>query len=298
MDFLQLTYFQHVARLEHMTKAADELRISQPSLSQSIARLEDELGFPLFDRSGRNIRLNESGKAFLVRVNKAFAELKEGKREGALKAGVVKQSISLGMIHLEAMPDFLGAYLSQADNTQIKVHYGCNNSMTAQLERGDLDLFLCSPLIRQPGMETIALREEEIFLAVPAGHRLAGQREAKLADVAGDPFVALEDGSGLRQACDEFCRLAGFSPDVALEIADPSRLQMLVEAGIGVALIPAMQVKSTDAARCSILRVTDPVCARTIGLTWEKGTLLPESVQQLRSFLIDYFGAAEYRTAN
>jgi len=297
LDFLQLTYFQHVARLEHMTKAADELRISQPSLSQSIARLEEELGFALFDRSGRNIRLNESGKAFLIRVNKAFAELKEGRREGALKAGVVKQSVSLGMIHLESMPDFLGAYLSQADNTQIKVHYGCNNSMTTQLERGDLDLFLCSPLIRQPGMETIALREEEIFLAVPAEHRLAGQSEAKLADVAGDPFVALEDGSGLRQACDEFCRLAGFSPDVALEIADPSRLQMLVEAGIGVALIPAMQVKQTGTARCSILRVTDPVCARTIGLTWEKGTLLPESVQQLRSFLIDYFGEAEYRTA-
>ncbi|QMV44668.1 LysR family transcriptional regulator [Cohnella cholangitidis] len=294
MDFLQLSYFQHVARLEHMTKAADELKISQPSLSQSIARLEDELGFPLFERSGRNIRLNESGKVFLGRVNKAFSELKEGKREAARKAGIVKQSISLGMIHLEEMPDFLGAYMSQTANTQVKLQYGCNKSMTNQLERGELDLFVCSPLVQHAGLQSVALHEEEIYLAVPPNHRLSGASQIRLEEVSNDPFIGLQEGSGLREASDEFCRIAGFKPDIALEIADPSRLQTLVQAGIGVALIPETLVKQLDGVKaCGIVKITEPICKRTIGLTWEKETELPENVQLFKEYLLDYFASTK-----
>jgi len=286
-----LTYFQHVARLEHMTKAAEELRISQPSLSQSISRLEEELGFPLFERSGRNIRLNEPGKAFLARVNKAFAELKEGRREASLKAGAAKPSISLGMIHLDALPDFLGAYMSrEANPAQIKVQYGCNRSMTAPLERGELDLFLCSPLLRKDGIEVVPLAEEEIVLAVPPRHPLSGRSEARLEEVARDPFIVLQTNSGLREASDDFCRLAGFSPEIALEIADPSRLRMLVDAGIGVALVPASLAKaSSGSSPNNVLRISEPACTRTIGLAWESGARLSEPALAFRSFLIDYF---------
>lgn len=81
MELLQLKYFQTVARLEHMTKAAEELHIAQPSLSKTIARLEKDLGVPLFDRQGRQITLNPFGKVFLKRVERIFHELSEGERE-------------------------------------------------------------------------------------------------------------------------------------------------------------------------------------------------------------------------
>jgi DNA-binding transcriptional LysR family regulator len=88
MELLQLHYFQTVARLEHMTKAAEELKIAQPSLSKTISRLEEDLGAPLFNRQGRNIRLNQFGKVFLTRVDRIFRELEEGKREIRDMAGL------------------------------------------------------------------------------------------------------------------------------------------------------------------------------------------------------------------
>lgn len=81
MELLHLKYFQIVAKHEHMTQAAEELCISQPSLSKVVNRLEEELGVPLFDRQGRNIRLNAFGKAFLKRVERVFRELEDGKKE-------------------------------------------------------------------------------------------------------------------------------------------------------------------------------------------------------------------------
>ena len=81
MDLQQLKYFQTIARLEHVSRAAEELYVAQPSLSRAIARLEEELGVPLFDRQGRHIQLNHLGRAFLKYVEEAFDKLEEGKRE-------------------------------------------------------------------------------------------------------------------------------------------------------------------------------------------------------------------------
>lgn len=88
MELLQLHYFQTVARMEHMTKAAKELRIAQPALSKTIARLEEDLGVPLFDRQSRQIKLNSFGKAFLKSVDTALSALEEGRREVSDLAGM------------------------------------------------------------------------------------------------------------------------------------------------------------------------------------------------------------------
>lgn len=100
MELQQLKYFQVVARLEHMTKAAEELHITQPSLSITIARLEEALGAPLFDRFGRNIKLNEFGQLFLKRVERIFRELEEGKREVRDLAGLELGTVNLASTNL------------------------------------------------------------------------------------------------------------------------------------------------------------------------------------------------------
>lgn len=140
----------------------------------------------------------------------------------------------------------------------------------------------------------MALHEEEIYLAVPPNHRLAGTSHARLEEVAKDPFIGLQEGSGLREASDEFCRIAGFKPEIALEIADPSRLQTLVQAGIGVALIPKTLVREADGVKpCGIVKITEPICKRTIGLTWEKNAELSENVRLFKDYLLDYFAGTK-----
>src|SRR5947209_9180293 len=97
MELLQLKYFQTVARLEHMTRAAEVLGIAQPALSQTIARLEEELGTPLFDRLGRRIYLNAYGRAYLQRVERIFAELEQGQRELADLTGGKQGQVELAL---------------------------------------------------------------------------------------------------------------------------------------------------------------------------------------------------------
>jgi DNA-binding transcriptional LysR family regulator len=111
LNLLQLQYFQTVARLEHMTKAAQELNVSQPSLSNTMSRLEESLGVPLFVRQGRQIRLTTFGRQFLQRVNLAFFELEKGKREMEEMAGGEKGIISFAVTLPNALPVLLKEFL-------------------------------------------------------------------------------------------------------------------------------------------------------------------------------------------
>lgn len=120
MDLLQLKYFQTVARTEHITKAAEELHISQPSLSKVIARLEDDLEVPLFDRKGRQIKLNNYGKTFLRRVNRMFTELEDGKHELSDMRGNENNKISFALNVMSLFPELLKEYLKKFPHTRFR----------------------------------------------------------------------------------------------------------------------------------------------------------------------------------
>ena len=113
MELQQLRYFLTVARLEHMTRAAEELHITQPSLSITISRLEESLGVPLFDRYRRQIKLNEFGKAFLRRVERIFDELEEGKRELLDLAGLEHGTVSVASTSMGILKDLIDSFLTQ-----------------------------------------------------------------------------------------------------------------------------------------------------------------------------------------
>lgn len=110
MELLQLHYFRKVARLQHLSQAARELHITQPALSQMIAKLEKELGAPLFSREGRRIRLNAFGEAFLKKVETALEALEEGQRIVADMAGLEKGVVSFDATFIPHFPDVLDAF--------------------------------------------------------------------------------------------------------------------------------------------------------------------------------------------
>src|SRR5690349_12115287 len=119
MELQQLKYFQTVARLQHFTRAAEELYISQPSLSRSIARLEEELGAPLFDREGRQVRLNRLGQTFLKRVERVFNELEVGQRELQDLIGPEKGLVAVAFLHtvgVRLLPLLLSAFRAEHPN--------------------------------------------------------------------------------------------------------------------------------------------------------------------------------------
>ena len=142
MDLLQLRYFQTVARTEHMTKAAQELFIAQPSLSKTIRRLEKEIGVPLFDRQGRSIKLNQFGKAFLGHLDTLFRELEEGQREVRDMAGLENGEVSLAATSLHWLPELLHRFQLLHPAVHFNLSQCLPSEMPTQLQTGTCSYLL------------------------------------------------------------------------------------------------------------------------------------------------------------
>lgn len=297
MDLLQLRYFQTVAQLEHMTRAAEKIGIAQPSLSKMIGRLEKELGVPLFDRRGRQIQLNQFGKVFLRQVERAFFELDEGKRQLQDMAGLEHGQIAISSVNVALLAEVLSSFYIQHPCINFRLYQHSNQAMIKQLELGDIDLCLASPPIVAPNIGWISLMTEEIFLIVPKQHPLAARKSIRLREVAGEPFVSLKSGYGLRDITDQYCQQAGFMPRIVFEGNEPIAIRGLVKAGLGLAFASAASwnhlVVQPDASIC-ILRIEEPICQRTIGLGWLEGRYHSQAVRQFTHFILDYF--ASYTT--
>ena len=296
MDLAQLRYFQTVARLEHMTRAAEELAIAQPSLSQAIARLEDELGIPLFDRVGRQIKLNQFGRTFLKQVEQAFTCLADGQREIADLAGLEQGSIAIAIISTQILPEMLKLFLADHPNVHFRLFQQHSAQMVRKmLERGEIDLCITSPRIEDADIHWTPLITEEIFLAVPREHPLAGRQSIRLLEVAQESFISLRPGSTMRGTAEYFCQQAGFRPKVTFEGDEPSTIQGLVSAGLGVAFMPALSWRQASEATMVRLHISDPICQRTIGLSWHEHHYLSQAAGQFREFVINYFTQLQQR---
>lgn len=288
MELQQLVYFRSVAKTEHVTQAAEELRITQPALSRAISRLERELGVALFDNRGRSVRLNRYGRAFARHVERALTAIEEGRRElvdlSDRDAGV----IAFGFAHAlgtGVVPDLIASFRRGHPRARFSLTQNASHIILAELQAGDVDLALVSP-IPESGehVESIELASEELFLAVPQDHRLAKRKTVRLEDLRDDTFVCLRQGYGLRTLTDRFCAQAGFVPRIAFEGEEIATLRSLVAVGLGVAIIPAPSSPAESAP--PQLRITEPVCRRSIGLMWEASRYQPELAQQFRHHII------------
>lgn len=287
LELLQLQYFQMVARLEHMTKAAEKLNIAQPALSQSISRLENDLGVPLFDRKGRKIRLNAYGKIYLEKVEIALKALEEGRRELAERAGIEKGSIYMVASTFDRLSRPLNAYLDKYPDVNFRISQASMEKMTSMIDNPDIDFCFTAIPIDRPDIESIPVLTEEVFLGVPPGHRLAERGGINLNEAAQEHFINYRKGHQLRKMNDAFCHEAGFSPQVVCEAEEPTEIANLVRAGLGVAFVGTCKLDD-DLIK---LRIKQPLCQRRYELVWQKNRYLSRAATHFKSFLIDYFSS-------
>lgn len=288
MEWQQLEYFQAVARLEHFTRAAAELSISQPALSRAIAGLEAELGVPLFDRQGKRVRLNQYGRQFAERAARALSEIRQGKEEleqclhpdfGAVSLSFLK---SLGMA---AVPRVLKRFLEQHPHISFRLTQLFTPDMLDMLAAGETDFVLTSMTEIREGLEWEKMWEEELYAYVPCGHPLAVQGHTTLAELAGEPYIAIKKGYGLRTISDELFGQAGVQPANLLEGEDVMTVIGFVSAGLGVSLLPDIpHLQPSAAVR---LQVTDIRCSRLIGLVWRKDGFLTPAAERFRSYMLE-----------
>lgn len=290
MEWQQLEYFQVVARLEHFTHAAAQLSLSQPALSRAIARLEAELGAPLFERQGRRVRLTRYGRAFLTHTERALQAVEAGKREVHDMVGPERGVVALAFLRTlgaRVLPEAMGAFRERYPDVTFQLTQNYSSALLDLLMEGEVDLCLFAPPEERPGMRWEPVLTEEIYVVAAPSHRLASREVIALAELANEPLILLKPGYGMRRITDALCRQAGFTPRIAFEGEDAATVTGLATAGLGVGFIPALAVAERPDAR--YLRVSEPRCERIIALAWMEERYLSAAAALFRDFTLAYF---------
>ncbi|MXQ52154.1 LysR family transcriptional regulator [Shimazuella alba] len=289
MELLQLEYFRTVARLEHMTEAAGVLHITQSSLSKTIQRLEEDLGVALFDRNGRKLRLNEFGRSFLQRVERALLELEEGKREIVDLTSSDYGTLSLAVNTAYILPDILHRFREIRPQVQFHVQQLQTHEMKKQMKKGEIDFCLSSPPIQGSEVVCDIVFQEEIYVIVPTTHRFANRDRVGLSELKEERFVSLKKGYGIRDLMDIYCEKVGFVPENAYEGNEPATLSPLVQAGLGISFIPKSALQVWSPENIVFLQIKDPVCIREVGLSRHQSRYLSSAAKEFRQVIIEYF---------
>ncbi|MFC5719041.1 LysR family transcriptional regulator [Streptomyces gamaensis] len=286
----RLAHFVAAARHEHVTRAAHRLGAPQSTLSRSLARLEADLGVALFARHGRGVALTAAGRTFLASVERALAEVDRAAESVRADADPASGKVAFGFLHTmgsETVPELIRAFRADHPRIRFQLVQNYGESMLERLRAGELDLCLTSPVPDEPDLVARRLDEQKLRLVVPEDHPLAARRRVRLAEAAGEWFVTLEPGYGLRRITDAVCAEAGFTPRVAFEGEEAETLRGLVAAGLGVALLPPPAVPRPGVVE---LTVTAPRAFREIGVAWREGHPDTPPVAAFKRFLLSRRG--------
>ena len=278
MELFQLRYFAAAARRLHFGKAAEELFISQPSLSLQIARLERELGTPLFHRQGRRVALTDAGLVLLPLAERLLEGEREAFRAVQQVAGLERGRLALCALpaldqHL--LPPWLARFRREHPAVELRVReLRPTRAVVQAVLDGQADLGFaqlpCSPGA-EAGLAVRPLLEEPLELVVPADHPLARRGAAPLADAASEEWVWVHDAQEATHPLYSACLQAGFTPRVVCESGSVQGVLALVAAGLGIALLPRLAVEPREGTR--VVPLAPPVPTRTLAVVWQPGRL-------------------------
>ncbi|MFC0599849.1 LysR family transcriptional regulator [Streptomyces palmae] len=287
MDLSALRCFQAVARHEHISRAAEELRVAQPSVSRTIARLERELGVPLFHRQGRRIRLNRYGQTLLRRVDRALHELDDARRELTDAAGLHQGSVSVAAETMLTLTGALTAYRAAHPEVAVHLHQVAAAAMPGRLRAREVDFCLASQPLAGPSLHGIDLAREQVLLAVAEAHPLAGRERVTVPELADEPFITTRPGLWQRALLERLFARHGLRPRITCDGEEPGAIQHLVSAGLGIGLLPAMSRQAAPtAAPVRWLRLDAPDCVRTLTLVWHADAYLSTAARRFRDLVV------------
>ncbi|WP_308118317.1 LysR family transcriptional regulator [Streptomyces buecherae] len=282
-----LRQFLVVARLEHLSRAADELRVAQPSLSRTIARLEGELGTPLFDRSSR-LRLNDAGRAFRAYVERALGELQAGQLAVAEATTEGLGTVRLASETFLTLTGPLAVYKRDHPAVELELQWSPAEDMARRLRARDVDLCVASQPIHAEGVAGTRLFEDAVGVAVPRDHPLAGRAPVGLHELAEYPFVTARAGHWLRRLLDQLFATRGLAPRIVCESDEHSAIADLIGAGLGIGFVPSFARRKNPRTPLVWVPVDSPDCRRTVTLCWAADGHLSTAAQLMRATITDW----------
>ena len=272
MEIHQLRYFVAVAELENFTRAAEQCHVTQPSLSQQIAKLERELGTRLLDRLGRSVVLTDSGKELLPRARRILKEVDSA--EGWFKQPEGPEAISLRLGALPTiapflLPQIICHFREALPQVTLTIVEDYTDHLLERLLKGTLDVAIMALPIEDQRLDVEPLFRESLLVAMPPDHPLTEKPSVSFNQVRQEAFVLLHEVHCLGEQILGFCRQQEFQPHVVCESAQISTIQEMIRLGLGISLLPEMAVDRDDKTIAyRPLRKFQP--CRTICAAWNR----------------------------
>ncbi|WP_156761660.1 LysR family transcriptional regulator [Microbacterium karelineae] len=241
MELQQLRYAVAIAEAGSFTRAAEACRVTQSALSHQIAALERELGARLFVRRPREVRATAAGEALITQGRIALAAVDRARDDVAAAEGVVRGTLRIGVIPTVVaidVPATVRAFRERFPEVRVEVALGASDEMTAQIDRGELDVALLGLHADiRPGGAVRELRRERLVTIVARDGRLARRRRLRIAELDGAVFVDFPASSPGRAQTDMAFAAAGVARDVAFEAWQADHILGIVAADLAIAMV-------------------------------------------------------------
>jgi DNA-binding transcriptional LysR family regulator len=276
MELRHLRYFVAVAGEENVSRAALKLHVSQPGISRQIRDLEDEIGFTLFERSAKSVRLTAAGKVFLTGVREVLQQVEEVVKKARAAAGGTTGEINVGYapsLTVQILPPMLRAFQEQFPQMRVALHDLSSEEMLAQLAGKKLQVALTVPplgkLLR--GLAFKELARYATVVAVAPGHPLAKLKAIALKQVASEPLIGLsrKDYPEYHVEMKRLFATVGSRPNIAEEHEGGTSIIAAVEAGRGIALVPS-SLACMVGERLKLIPIKPALPPIPVGAVWLK----------------------------
>lgn len=287
MELHQLRYVLAVARAGSFSRAAEELFLSQPSLSVQVRKLEKELDVALFERLGRRVILTAAGEDFVDHVESALAHLDQAREKAAAVRGLQAGRVSLGVlpsVGAGLLPGVLATFRAKHPGVEVRLtEHNVSAEFERMVEAGKLDFAVIRNPWTRHGLAGRVLLKEPFAALLPPTHELADRTELTLATLASENFVAMRRDYGLRELMEQVCLRAGFEPTVTVETTQLSVLHGMVASGLGVSVLPELAA----AGHVPSVRLSDAGLTRELGVVWRARSRLSPSAAALLDILVE-----------
>lgn len=281
MELQRLKYFLEVARQKHFSRAAEVCRVSQPSLSQQIKKLESEVGGRLFQRSRGEVSLTPLGQQFLKHAQAILADVQSAEEFIHKVQDEHERTLRFGAIPTLApylIPHLFTAVRAQAPGVRFELYEAITEQLTEALMMGRIDFALLSPpTSMDEECDSILLLKDELFLTLPEHHALTRAPSVSADQIAEQAMILLEDSHCLAAQTGAYCKELGLSPSVALRSSQIDTLLGLVETGCGLAFTPALAAHAHQHRKVVFRPICDLPCHREVRLMWLKRQFLSRS---------------------
>lgn len=293
MELLQLKYFLLLAQVQHVSRTAEMLNISQPSLSSTMKKLEEELGVPLFIRKGRNIELSEYGKAYREYISEAFLAIENGRRTIDAMRGESENKLNLGVLSPYIWTEIFSAFQTKCPEVRLNRYSVEGSRFIGDILDGKIDLYLGAingiEDMDQSKVDYKTLYDDDMVLLVHKSHPLAGRKTIDLCQCAHESFINLDDETSLQQFINQLYKQAGFDPKVVM-VCDYTLRDRMVSENHGVMVTTRLSaIKCEFKDDVDYITITNPPVKRKLGFVWRKNAVFTPAMKNFYDCGIEFY---------